>query len=107
MERYSKFKTEKYLSKKVKLFYMVGNMKEREVQITTSSPKGQVVIPQEIREQMRIESGTKFAVYGRGDTIIFKRVELPTVEDFERLVVFGRAFAKSKAIKEKDVLEND
>jgi len=82
-------------------------MKEKEVQITTTSPKGQVVIPQEIREQMKIESGTKFAVYGRGDTIIFKRLELPTVKDFERLATFGRAFSKSKGIKEKDVLEND
>ena len=81
-------------------------MAEKEVQITTTSPKGQVVIPQEIREQMRIESGTKFAVYGRGDTIIFKRVELPTVKDFERLAGFGRAFAKSKGIKEKDILED-
>ena len=79
-------------------------MTEREVQITTTSPKGQVVIPQEIREQMRIESGTKFAVYGRGDTIIFKRVELPTVKDFERLARFGRTFATKKGIKEKDVL---
>ena len=82
-------------------------MKEKEVQITTTSPKGQVVIPQEIREQMRIESGTKFAVYGRGDTIIFKRVELPTVKYFERLAAFGRTFAKRKGIKEKNVLEND
>lgn len=82
-------------------------MKEKEVQITTTSPKGQVVIPQEIREQMRIASGTKFAVYGRGDTIIFKRVELPTAKDFEKLATFGREFAKRKGIKEKDVLEND
>lgn len=82
-------------------------MKEKKVQMTTTSPKGQVVIPQEIREHMGIESGTKFAVYGRGDTIIFKRVELPTVKDFERLTVFGRAFASRKGIKEKDVLESD
>lgn len=82
-------------------------MKEKGVQITTTSAKGQVVIPQEIREQMRIEAGTRFAVYGRSDTIIFKRVELPTVRDFERLARFGRAFAKRKGIKEKDVLEND
>lgn len=80
---------------------------EKEVQITTTSPKGQVVIPQEIREQMSIQSGTKFAVYGRGDTIIFKRVELPTVKDFERLARFGRTFAKKKGIKEKDVLKDD
>ncbi len=82
-------------------------MKEKEVQITTTSPKGQVVIPQEIREHLGIVSGTKFAVYGRGDTIVFKKVELPTVKDFERLATFGRAFAKSKRIKEKDVLEDD
>lgn len=82
-------------------------MEENEVQVTTTSPKGQVVIPQGIREQMRIETGTKFAVYGRGDTIIFKRLELPTVRDFERLAAFGRGFAKRKGIKEKDVLDND
>ena len=82
-------------------------MKEKEVQITTTSPKGQVVIPQEIRKQMKLEVGTKFAVYGRGDTIIFKRVELPTARDFEKLAKFGRVFAKGKGIKEKDVLEND
>ena len=80
---------------------------EKEVQITTTSPKGQVVIPQEIREHMKIESGTKFAVYGRGNTIIFKRVELPTVKDFERLAIFGRKFAMEKRIKKKDVLEDD
>ena len=80
---------------------------EKEVQITTTSPKGQVVIPQEIRQHMKIESGTKFAVYGRRDTIIFKKVELPTVKDFERLAKFGRAFAVRKGIKEKDVLKDD
>ena len=80
---------------------------EKEVQMTTTSPTGQVVIPQEIREQMSIESGTKFAVYGRGDTIIFKRVELPTIKDFEKLARFGRSFSARKGIKEKDVLKDD
>jgi AbrB family looped-hinge helix DNA binding protein len=82
-------------------------MKGREVQLTTTSPKGQVVIPQEIRNQMSIQSGTKFAVYGSGDTIIFKRLELPNVKDFERLAKFGRVFAKNKSIKQKHVLEDD
>ena len=82
-------------------------MNAREVQVTTTSPKGQVVIPQEIREDMRIEAGTRFAVYGRGDTIIFKRVELPTVKDFEKLAKFGSEFAKKRGIREADVLAND
>ena len=79
----------------------------KDVQVTTTSPKGQVVIPQEIREQLGIKSGTKFAVYGKGDTIIFRRVKVPTVKDFEKLAVFGRKFAKKKGIKEKDVLQDD
>ncbi|MCX6818643.1 MAG: AbrB/MazE/SpoVT family DNA-binding domain-containing protein [Candidatus Aenigmarchaeota archaeon] len=82
-------------------------MKEKEIQMTTTSPKGQIVIPQEIRKELRIESGTKFAVYGRGDTIIFKKVEMPTVRDFEKLAIFGRKFAKNKGIKQKDVLKDD
>lgn len=78
-----------------------------EVEITTTSPKGQVVIPQDIRERMHIAAGTKFAVYGSGDTIIFKRLAVPTVKDFERLTRFGRQFAKRKGITERDVLEGD
>ena len=82
-------------------------MKTEEIQVTTTSPKGQVVIPQEIRDKLKIEPGTKFAVYGRTDVIIFKRLELPTADDFEELVKFGRNFAKKKGIKKEDVLKDD
>ncbi len=82
-------------------------MKEKEIRITTISTGGQIVIPQEIRGGLRIKSGTKFAVYGKGDTIIFKKIEFPTVGDFERLATFGRAFAKRKGIEEEDVLKDD
>ena len=77
------------------------------VQMTTLSPKGQVVIPHDIREDMNIGSGTKFAVYGRGDTIVFKKLEMPSPKDFEKIAKFGRVFAKRKGITEKDVLEGD
>ena len=82
-------------------------MTQKLVQLTTTSPKGQVVIPQEIREELKIKSGTKFVVYGRGDTIIFKKLEMPTINDFEKLVNFGTKFAKRKGIKESDVLDDD
>lgn len=78
-----------------------------QVAITTTSPKGQVVIPLEIRENLKIKKGTKFAVYGSGDTIIFKRLDLPNVKDFEKIVDFGVKFASQKGIREKDVLEDD
>lgn len=79
----------------------------RKVEMTTASPKGQVVIPQNLRKQLGVKPGTKFAVYGRGDTIVFKKVEMPTMEDFEKLVSWGTEFAKKKGVKEEDVLKND
>ena len=60
-----------------------------------------------IREKMKIVEGTKFAVYGSGDTIIFKKMELPSVKESEKIVDFGVKFAKKKGITEKDVLEGD
>ena len=78
-----------------------------EIETTTTSPKGQVVIPQSIRDALGIHPGTKFAVYGSKDTIIFRRISLPKKEDFERLVSYGVKFAKEKGITEKDVLEDD
>lgn len=75
-----------------------------EVEITTTSIKGQVVIPQSIREELGIEPGTKFAAYGKKDIVILKKIKTPTLEDFEKLVDFGIKFAKERGIKsEKDV----
>ena len=75
-----------------------------EVEITTTSIKGQVVIPQGIRKELNIEAGTKFAAYGKKDMVILKKIKTPSIEDFEKLVDFGIKFAKGKGIKsEKDV----
>jgi AbrB family looped-hinge helix DNA binding protein len=44
------------------------------------SEKGQVVIPQSIRKELGIKPKTKFPVYGRGDTVIMKKLELPDLK---------------------------
>jgi AbrB family looped-hinge helix DNA binding protein len=46
----------------------------------TISEKGQVVIPQSIRRELGIKPKNKFLVYGRGDTIIMKKLELPSLK---------------------------
>jgi AbrB family looped-hinge helix DNA binding protein len=51
-----------------------------EPQVTTISQKGQVVIPQSIRKQMRIKAKNKFLIYGKGDTIIMKKLEIPDLK---------------------------
>ena len=51
-----------------------------EPEVTTISKKGQVVIPQSIRKELGIQPRTKFLVYGRGDTVIMKKLELPDLK---------------------------
>ena len=51
-----------------------------EPQVTTISEKGQVVIPQSIRKELKIKPKNKFLIYGKGDTIILKKLELPDIK---------------------------
>jgi len=51
-----------------------------ELEVTTMSEKGQVVIPQSIRKELGIKPKTKLLVYGRGDTVIMKKLELPDLK---------------------------
>ncbi len=51
-----------------------------EPQVTTISEKGQIVIPQSIRKELGIKPKTKFLVYGKGDIVIMKKLELPDIK---------------------------
>lgn len=78
-----------------------------EVELTKISSRGQIVIPQDIREKMNLKEGEAFAVIGSGDTLLLKRVKTPSREEilakFEELVKRGEKTAKKLGIKEKDV----
>ena len=43
------------------------------VEITSLSSRGQVVIPQNIRKRLKLGTGEKFIVVEREDTIILKK----------------------------------
>lgn len=73
-------------------------------ELTIMSSKGQIVIPKDVRDQMMIEEGTTFAVFGRDDTLILKRVNVPTAKEaFEKVHKWGIEFASKKGLKEEDV----
>ncbi|MFQ6136897.1 MAG: AbrB/MazE/SpoVT family DNA-binding domain-containing protein [Candidatus Hydrothermarchaeales archaeon] len=75
-----------------------------DVEITKMSSKGQIVIPKKIRNEFGFRPGENFVVFGSKDTIILKKVEIPsTLEAFEALVEWGVEFAKKKGIKEEDI----
>ena len=76
---------------------------EKEFDVTKMSSRGQIVIPQELRERMNLEEGSKFAVVGMEDTIILKKLEPPKWEDFDKAISNLRRFGKEKDVTEKKV----
>ena len=76
------------------------------VPVTTVSQNGQVVIPDAVRKALHVLAGAKFAVFARNDTIILKKVSIPTAEDaFKELHEWGVAHAKAKGLREEDVVK--
>lgn len=73
-----------------------------EPEVTTISEKGQVVIPQSIRKELGIKPKTKFLVFGRGDTVIMKRLVLPDVKK-EWEDIFKRMDEKGLKLSEKEI----
>lgn len=73
-----------------------------EPEVTTISEKGQVVIPKSIRKELGIKPKTKFLVYGRGDTVIMKKLELPDLKK-EWEGIFKLMDKKELKISQKEV----
>jgi AbrB family looped-hinge helix DNA binding protein len=74
-----------------------------EVVLTKMSSKGQIVIPKAMRELMDIKEGDLFAMFNSRDTIVLKRIEIPSEERMKRLLEEGSEFARKKGITRKDV----
>lgn len=77
------------------------------IEITKMTSKGQVVIPQNIRERKEIEEGEKFIVYDTNDSIVLKRVKnfehIKSVKHLEKTFSSMWKTTKLKKITEKDV----
>lgn len=78
-----------------------------DVETTKMSSRGQIVIPQDIRDEMQADEGTVFAVIGNKDTIILKKLEKPSkktlIKDLENIAKEGRKRLESRGIKEADI----
>jgi AbrB family looped-hinge helix DNA binding protein len=75
------------------------------LEITSLSSRGQVVIPQGVRDQLHLHTGEKFVVIGEDDTIVLKKIEVSSFKGFDKLLKKTRDFAKKKGLKPRDVDE--
>ncbi|MCY4643889.1 MAG: AbrB/MazE/SpoVT family DNA-binding domain-containing protein [Bacteriovoracales bacterium] len=70
---------------------------------TKMSSKGQVVIPESIRDQLSLGPGTQFVVLGQKDTVILKSIQAPPLEEFSNLRKNLRRQVKKIQLKKTDV----
>ena len=61
---------------------------------TKLSSKGQVVIPEEIRQRLGLKEGTQFVVVGDRDVVILKSIAPPAMEEFGELLRSARSAAR-------------
>lgn len=70
---------------------------------TKLSSKGQVVIPEAIRVNLKLKTGDSFLVYGKDGIIVFKAAPDPSNDEFEAILAQAKDFARKAKLKPSDV----
>lgn len=70
---------------------------------TKLSSKGQVVIPEAIRVNLKLKTGDSFLVYGKDDTIVFKATPDPLNNEIEAIMAEAKEYARKAKLKPSDV----
>ena len=77
------------------------------IETVKMSSKGQIVIPQGIRESINADEGTVFAAVASEDAVILKKIKSPTKEELlaelGKIASQGRKRLEKKGIKESDI----
>jgi len=67
------------------------------------SSRGQVVIPERIREQLQLEPGAEFVVVAKDDVLVFQRLNSPSWRQFDRLIREARRQARIAGLTQRHV----
>lgn len=72
-------------------------------EILSVSSKGQVVLPVKIRKQLSIDNNSKLAVNIANNVIMLKVIDIPTENEFQKMLDKAKSWAKSVGYKKSDV----
>ena len=67
------------------------------------SSRGQVVIPERIREQLSLKPGAEFVVVAKGDSLVLQRLSAPSWKEFDGLIREARRQARQAGLRRGDV----
>jgi AbrB family looped-hinge helix DNA binding protein len=70
---------------------------------TKLSSKGQIVIPEEIRNQMGLHTGDQFLVVAEKGVMILKTIEKPELSQYKGAIAKTRKLAKSYGLNKQDL----
>ncbi len=74
-----------------------------ETKFTKLSSKGQIIIPQEIRERLNLVEGTPFMVVENNNAIIIKKVDIPKIKSWTEVAGPFREAAKKAGFTREDL----
>jgi len=76
-----------------------------DVATTRLSSKGQVVIPEEVRQRLGLKPGVQFVVVGEGDVVILKAISPPSMKEFDDLLQKAQVQGRRAGLKRSDIDE--
>lgn len=81
-------------------------MENGDIELVKMSEKGQLVVPQGIRESSNLNPGERFMAFPIDGGVVFKKIEMQKlVADFNALAKGVEAQFKKEKIKKQDVEE--
>ena len=75
------------------------------VPVIRMSSKGQVVIPEDVRERLGLRSGAEFVVLETGDQVVLKPIHRPSKAEWDRLMREARRQARAAGMKRSDITQ--
>ncbi len=73
------------------------------ISTTKMSSRGQVVIPENVRNDLGLSAGDQFVVVAEKGVVILKGIEKPSMNDFDALIKKARREARAAGLKRADV----
>lgn len=70
---------------------------------TKMTSKGQVVIPEAVRNRLDLHAGHQFVVVGDNDVVILKSIHPPSMKEFDGLIAKARKQARAAGMKSSDI----
>lgn len=70
---------------------------------TKLSSKGQIVIPEDVRDKVGLHTGDQFVVVADKDVVILKVIKKPSTKEFTGLVTQARKLAKKAGLTKRSI----